>query len=95
MGHFQTGYIYEAFNAFHVRYYVTEIIDGQPKRVQKSKRPWFSREASKTQAASGAISADWAEGEVLIHGNRIRGNGGRAIEAQNFQQAGASSTQHN
>jgi integrase len=38
MGRFQTGYIYEAFNAFHVRYYVTEIIDGHPKRVQKSHR---------------------------------------------------------
>ncbi len=36
MTRFQQGYIYEAFNAFHVRYYQTEIIDGKPTRVQKS-----------------------------------------------------------
>ena len=32
----QTGYIYEAFNSFHVRYYVTENRDGKQVRVQKS-----------------------------------------------------------
>jgi integrase len=36
MSRFQQGYIYEAFNAFHVRYYETAIIDGKPTRVQKS-----------------------------------------------------------
>jgi integrase len=37
MGRHQTGYIFEsASGAFHVRYYVTEIVDGQAKRVQKS-----------------------------------------------------------
>jgi hypothetical protein len=36
MTRFQRGYIYEAFNAFHVRYYQTAIIDGKPTRVQKS-----------------------------------------------------------
>ncbi len=37
MGRHQTGYIFEsASGAFHLRYYVTEIIDGQAKRVQKS-----------------------------------------------------------
>jgi integrase len=37
MGGHQTGYIFEsASGAFHVRYYTTEIIEGQPKRVQKS-----------------------------------------------------------
>ena len=34
MGRYQTGYVYEAFRAFHVRYYATEIVDGKPKRVQ-------------------------------------------------------------
>src|SRR5260370_42134595 len=34
----QRGYVYEASNAFHVRYYVTEIVDGAPERVQRSKR---------------------------------------------------------
>lgn len=38
MGRFQSGYIYEAFGAFHVRYYVTEIVDGRPQRVQRSHR---------------------------------------------------------
>jgi len=32
----QTGYIYEAFNAFHVRYYATENRAGKLVRVQKS-----------------------------------------------------------
>jgi integrase len=34
----QRGYIYEAFGAFHVRYYVNEIVDGQPVRKQRSHR---------------------------------------------------------
>ena len=33
----QDGHVYEKHNAFHVRYYVTQIIDGKLKRVQKSK----------------------------------------------------------
>jgi len=37
MGRHQTGYIFESKSgAFHVRYYTTEIVDGQPTRVQKS-----------------------------------------------------------
>lgn len=38
MGRYQTGHIYEAFGAYHVRYYVTEISEGKPQRVQKSHR---------------------------------------------------------
>jgi integrase len=34
----QSGYVYEASNAFHVRYYVTEIVNGESKRVQRSHR---------------------------------------------------------
>ena len=34
----QHGYIYEASNAFHVRYYVSEIVNGESKRVQRSVR---------------------------------------------------------
>src|ERR1700722_9147315 len=32
------GYVYKGSDgkSFHVRYYVTEIVDGQPKRVQRS-----------------------------------------------------------
>ena len=38
MGHVQRGYIYEASGWFFVRYNVTEIVDAQPKRVQRSHR---------------------------------------------------------
>ena len=38
MSRHQRGYIYEAFNAFHVRYYATEIVDGKPERKQRSHR---------------------------------------------------------
>src|ERR1039457_208770 len=37
MGRHQTGYIFESKSgAFHLRYYTTEIADGQPRRVQRS-----------------------------------------------------------
>jgi integrase len=38
MTRYQDGHIYEAFNAFHVRFYQSEIIDGQLKRVQRSRK---------------------------------------------------------
>jgi integrase len=38
MARFQRGHISEAFGAFHVRYYVTELVDGKPVRKQKSER---------------------------------------------------------
>jgi len=38
MTRYQQGHIYEAFDAFHVRYYQTQIVDGKPKRVQKSRK---------------------------------------------------------
>jgi len=38
MGRYQHGHIFEQHGAFHVRYYTTEIVDGQPKRVQRSER---------------------------------------------------------
>jgi integrase len=38
MSRYQSGYIYEASGAFFVRYYVTEIVDGKPARVQRSER---------------------------------------------------------
>lgn len=37
IGRHQAGYVSESKSgAFHVRYYTTEIVDGQPKRIQKS-----------------------------------------------------------
>jgi len=41
MGRNQKGHIYEASGAFYVRYWSTEIIDGQPRRVQRSERLCF------------------------------------------------------
>jgi integrase len=38
MGRYQSGYIYEAFGAFHVRYRTEEIVDGQSIRKQHSRR---------------------------------------------------------
>src|ERR1035437_212613 len=38
MGRYQRGHVFEQHRAFHVRYYTTEVIDGQPKRVQRSER---------------------------------------------------------
>jgi hypothetical protein len=34
MSRYQRGHIYEAFGAFHVRFYQTELCDGQLSRVQ-------------------------------------------------------------
>jgi hypothetical protein len=36
MARYQQGHIYERFGAFHVRYYTTEIENGQPVRRQRS-----------------------------------------------------------
>lgn len=38
MGRYQRGHIFEQHGAFHIRYYITDIVDGQPKRVQRSER---------------------------------------------------------
>ena len=38
MGHLQRGYVYEASGAFFVRYNVTEIVNGEANRVQRSHR---------------------------------------------------------
>jgi integrase len=38
MGRYQNGHVFEQHHAFHVRYYVTEIVDGKPTRLQRSER---------------------------------------------------------
>jgi len=45
MARYQSGHVFEAHGAYHVRYYVTEIVDGQPKRVQRSK--WLCKKDNK------------------------------------------------
>jgi hypothetical protein len=39
MSRYQRGHVYEAFSAFHVQYYHTELRDGQQIRVRRSQRP--------------------------------------------------------
>jgi integrase len=36
MGRHQSGYLYKAFGGWHVRYWITELKEGQPVRVQRS-----------------------------------------------------------
>jgi hypothetical protein len=56
MGRIQAGYIYESSGAFFVRYYVTEIVDGKPQRVQRSRRlcekseKYYARNAQRVSA---------------------------------------------
>lgn len=50
MTRFQRGYIFTAHSAWHVRYAVTALVDGQPKRVQKSTRICSKSGISKRQA---------------------------------------------
>ena len=58
----QRGYVYEASNAFHVRYYTTEIVDGKQKRVQRSHRLCMkdrnTGHGSKTAKAVQTLAAD-------------------------------------
>jgi integrase len=44
----QSGYVFAANGAFHVRYYVTQVVDGQLKRVQKSGRLCSKSDGTKT-----------------------------------------------
>jgi integrase len=45
MARYQSGHVFEAHGAYHVRFYVTEIVAGQPKRVQRSK--WLCKKDNK------------------------------------------------
>lgn len=36
MGRYQRLYVFHANGAFHIRYYVTELVPGKPEQVQKS-----------------------------------------------------------
>jgi integrase len=66
MTRFQRGYVFTAHNAWHVRYVVTALVDGQTKRVQKSTRICSKSGISKPQARTLAQ-------QVL---NRINTDGG-------------------
>jgi integrase len=50
MTRFQRGYVFTSHGAWHVRYAVTALVDGQTKRVQKSTRICSNSGISKRQA---------------------------------------------
>lgn len=50
MTRFQRGYVFTAHNAWHVRYVVTALVDGQTRRAQKSTRICSKDGVSKRQA---------------------------------------------
>jgi integrase len=60
MTRFQTGHIYEASGSFFVRFYVTEIIDGVEKQVQRSHRLCFkdANHRSRTSKAVRSLAAE-------------------------------------
>jgi integrase len=47
---YQQGYIYKAFNAWHLRYYTTGTVKGVKVRVQKSRRICDTKDHSKSDA---------------------------------------------
>jgi integrase len=51
----QAGYVFAANGAFHVRYYVTAVVDGQLKRVQKSERLCSKSVGTKTARRQAAV----------------------------------------
>jgi len=67
MTRFQRGYVFTAHSAWHVRYVVTALVDGQTKRVQKSTRICSNSGVSKRQARTLAQ-------EVLDRVNSEAGN---------------------
>lgn len=54
MGRHQRGYVYESSNAFHVRYYCLEIIDGAEVRKQRSHR-LATKDAKYTSVSCKAV----------------------------------------
>jgi hypothetical protein len=79
MGRYQRGHILEQHGAFHVRYYTTEIVDGQPKRAQRSER--LCLEGNKHHSRlrpgglTGAMTVSYvvSAGGVTLLGVRDRG----------------------
>ena len=57
----QRGHVFEQHGAWHVRYYVTEIIDCTPKRVQRSHRLCAKdrQHASRSSKTVRDLQDDW------------------------------------
>src|ERR1700722_11999887 len=56
MARFQRGQLHKSFGAWHVRYRVTEIVDGQPTRKQLSKRLC---DGGKSKSEARSLCADF------------------------------------
>jgi integrase len=65
----QRGYVYEASNAFHVRYYASEIVNGESKRVQRSH--WLCKKDRNT--GHGSKSAKAVQGLAEEHMRGVNG----------------------
>jgi len=76
MGRLQKGRIFERSGAFYVQYRVSEIVNGKPKRVQRSHRPLqqgrqiLLEKREICEAVARPIHGDdkYATGESVQHG---------------------------
>src|SRR6516162_3718056 len=65
----QAGYVYERSGSFYIRYWTSEIVDGQPRRVQRSERlcgkddKYYSRKAKSVRL----LAADFMNGVNQEH----------------------------
>jgi hypothetical protein len=72
----QSGHIYEAFGAFHVRYYATENRNGELKRVQKSHKLCRKegKYTSKTCRAVKNLCQDFLRDKVNAPAHTVNGD---------------------
>jgi len=81
MGHMQRGYVYLASGSFFVRYCNTKIVDGQPKRVQRSHRlcekggKYYARDCKAVKLLRDefmlTVNTQEASGRIIPHDMRI------------------------
>ena len=71
MGRYQRGYVFEASGAFFVRYYVNEIVDGQPVRKQRSQR-LCAKDRSTGHGASSAKAVQQLCDEFMLKVNQTQ-----------------------
>ncbi len=78
----QAGYIYEAFNAFHVRYYVTENRNGKLVRVQKSHKLCRKEGKYKTTTCRAVknLCTDFLKDKVNAPSRVITGNDVKIVD---------------
>src|SRR5215470_9198940 len=73
MARHQRGYIYEAANAFHVRYYVTEIVEGKTVKKQRSHR-LCAKNRNTGHGSPSAMAVRWLCEDFMRTINEREGN---------------------